>query len=59
MQFRWFVGLSMEVRTWNVSVFTRTPTGCWMATSPAAVLANLQVKPLLSYQNFFYRSASR
>jgi hypothetical protein len=25
MQFRWFVGLSMEVRIWDVSVFTKNP----------------------------------
>ena len=32
--FRWFVGLNMDDSVWDVTVFTRTASGCWMGTLP-------------------------
>ena len=32
--FRWFVGLNMDDSVWDVTVFTRTASGCSMGTLP-------------------------
>src|SRR5450759_760994 len=32
--FRWFVGLNMDDAIWDVTVFTKTASGCWMGTLP-------------------------
>lgn len=56
MLFRWFVGLSMDAAVWDVTVFTknrdRLLRGEVAAKFFAAVLADPQVKPLLSSEHF-------
>jgi hypothetical protein len=45
----------MDAPVWDVTVFPRTATGCWRATSARflqALLADPQVKPLLSDDHF-------
>jgi hypothetical protein len=32
--FRWFVGLNMDDAIWDVTVFTKTASDCWMGTLP-------------------------
>ena len=31
--FRWFVGMNMDEEVWDVTVFTKTGTGCWTPMS--------------------------
>ena len=31
MLYRWFVGMNLDEPVWDVTVFTRTGTGCWKA----------------------------
>ena len=54
--FRWFVGLSMDAPVWDVTVFTknrdRLLRGEVACKFFAAVLADPQVKPLLSSEHF-------
>ena len=54
--FRWFVGLSMDARVWDVSVFTknrdRLLEGDVAAKLLAAVVTDPRVKPLLSDEHF-------
>ena len=56
MMFRWFVGLSMDAPVWDVTVFTknrdRLLAGDIARGFLAAVLADPQVKPLLSDEHF-------
>ena len=54
--FRWFVGLSMDAPVWDVTVFTknrdRLLDGDIARSFLAAMLADPQVKPLLSDEHF-------
>ena len=56
MLFRWFVGLAMDVPVWDVTVFTknrdRLLEGDIACGFLAAILADPQVKPLLSTEHF-------
>lgn len=56
MMFRWFVGLSMDAPVWDVTVFTknrdRLLAGDVARGFLAALLADPQVKPLLSDEHF-------
>lgn len=56
MLFRWFVGLSMDAPVWDVTVFTknrdRLLRGEVAGKFFAAVLADPEVKPLLSSEHF-------
>jgi len=56
MLFRWFIGLSMDAPVWDVTVFTknrdRLLRGEVAGKFFAAVLADPQVKPLLSSEHF-------
>ena len=56
MLFRWFVGLAMDVPVWDVTVFTknrdRLLEGDVARGFLAAILADPQVKPLLSTEHF-------
>jgi transposase len=56
MLFRWFVGLSMDAPVWDVTVFTknrdRLLEGDIARAFLAAILADPQVKPLLSTEHF-------
>ena len=56
MRFRWFVGLSMDAPVWDVTVFTknrdRLLAGDIACGFLAAVLADPQVRPLLSDEHF-------
>jgi transposase len=56
MMFRWFVGLSMDAPVWDVTVFTknreRLLAGDVAGSFLAAILADPQVKPLLSDEHF-------
>ena len=56
MLFRWFVGLAMDVPVWDVTVFTknrdRLLEGDIARGFLAAILADPQVKPLLSTEHF-------
>ena len=56
MLFRWFVGLSMDAPVWDVTVFTknrdRLLAGDIACGFLAAVLADPQVRPLLSDEHF-------
>ena len=56
MMFRWFVGLSMDAPVWDVTVFTknrdRLLKGDIAQPFLAAILADPQVKPLLSDEHF-------
>src|SRR3954453_9504149 len=56
MLFRWFVGLSMDAPVWDVTVFTknrdRLLRGNVARRFLAAILADPQVKPLLSSEHF-------
>ncbi len=56
MLFRWFVGLAMDVPVWDVTVFTknrdRLLEGDIACEFLAAILADPQVKPLLSSEHF-------
>lgn len=56
MLFRWFVGLAMDVPVWDVTVFTknrdRLLEGDIACEFLAAILADPQVKPLLSTEHF-------
>ena len=56
MLFRWFIGLSMDAPVWDVTVFTknrdRLLEGDIARSFLAAVLADPQVKPLLSSEHF-------
>ena len=56
MLFRWFVGLAMDEPVWDVTVFTknrdRLLDGEIARGFLAAVLADPQVKPLLSSEHF-------
>jgi transposase len=56
MLFRWFVGLAMDVAVWDVTVFTknrdRLLEGDIACEFLAAILADPQVKPLLSTEHF-------
>ena len=56
MLFRWFVGLSMDAPVWDVTVFTknrdRLLAGDIARGFLAAVLADPQVRPLLSDEHF-------
>ena len=54
--FSWFVGLAMDVRVWDVTVFTKNwdrllegDVACGFLT---AMLADPAVKPLLSTEHF-------
>jgi transposase len=56
MLFRWFVGLAMDVPVWDVTVFTknrdRLLEGDIARGFLAAILADPQVRPLLSSEHF-------
>ena len=56
MLFRWFIGLSMDVPVWDVTVFTknrdRLLEGDIARGFLAAILADPEVKPLLSTEHF-------
>jgi hypothetical protein len=56
IMFRWFVGLSIDAAVWDVTIFTknrdRLLDGDIARDFPLAVLADPQVKPLLSDQHF-------
>jgi len=56
MLFRWFVGLSIDVPVWDVTVFTknrdRLLEGDIARRFLAAILADPEVKPLLSNEHF-------
>ena len=56
MLFRWFIGLSMDAPVWDVTVFTknrdRLLRGEVAGKFFCAVLADPQVKPLLSSEHF-------
>ena len=56
MMFRWFVGLSMDVPVWDVTVFTKNRERLLSADIAGgllrAILADPQVKPLLSDDHF-------
>src|SRR5260370_15357800 len=56
MLFRWFVGLAMDAPVWDVTVFTknrdRLLEGDIARAFLAAILADPQVKPLLSTKHF-------
>jgi transposase len=56
MLFRWFVGLAMDAPVWDVTVFTknrdRLLEGDIARGFLAAILADRQVKPLLSSEHF-------
>jgi transposase len=56
MMFRWFVGLSMDVPVWDVTVFTKNRERLLSADIASgllrAILADPQVKPLLSDEHF-------
>jgi transposase len=56
MLFRWFVGLAMDAPVWDVTVFTknrdRLLQGDIARGFLAAILADPQVKPLLSTEHF-------
>jgi transposase len=56
MLFRWFVGLSMDAPVWDVTVFTKNRDRLLQGDTArgflAAVLADPQVKPLLSSEHF-------
>jgi len=56
MLFRWFIGLSMDDAVWDVTVFTknrdRLLEGEIACAFLAAILADPQVKPLLSTEHF-------
>ena len=56
MLFRWFVGLAMDAPVWDVTVFTknrdRLLEGDIARGFLAAILADPQVKPLLSTEHF-------
>ncbi len=56
MMFRWFVGLSIDAEVWDVTVFTknrdRLLKGDIARAFLAAILADPQVKPLLSDEHF-------
>jgi transposase len=56
MLFRWFIGLSMDAPVWDVTVFTknrdRLLEGDIACGFLAAILADPQVKPLLSTEHF-------
>src|SRR4051812_32314425 len=56
MLFRWFVGLAMDAPVWDVTVFTknrdRLLEGDIAPGFLAAILADPQVKPLLSTEHF-------
>jgi transposase len=56
MLFRWFIGLSMDAAVWDVTVFTknrdRLLEGDIAREFLLAVLADPQVKPLLSSEHF-------
>jgi transposase len=56
MLFRWFVGLAMDVPVWDVTVFTknrdRLLEGDIARGFLAAILADPEVKPLLSSEHF-------
>jgi transposase len=56
IMFRWFVGLSMDASVWDVTVFTknrdRPLEGDIARLFLAAILADPQVKPLLSDEHF-------
>ena len=56
MLFRWFVGLAMDAPVWDVTVFTknrdRLLEGDIARGFLAAILADPQVKPLLSSEHF-------
>src|SRR5437868_2754216 len=56
MLFRWFIGLAMDAPVWDVTVFTknrdRLMEGDIARRFLAAILADPQVKPLLSAEHF-------
>jgi hypothetical protein len=56
MMFRWFVGLSMDVPVWDVTVFTKNRERLLSADIACsllqAILADPRVKPLLSDEHF-------
>ena len=56
MLFRWFIGMSMDAPVWDVTVFTknrdRLLEGDIAIGLLTAVLADPQVKPLLSSEHF-------
>src|SRR5437660_12672379 len=56
MLFRWFVGLAMDAPVWDVTVFTknrdRLLEGDIARSFLAAILADPEVKPLLSSEHF-------